>query len=79
MAKSIPKVSGMDWVIDNLKQSPLEEDEFTSEMVAEKLKTSANSIRQRLQRMFENGEVTRRKILHSGRYVNVYKRVIVTS
>jgi len=79
MAKSIPKVSGMDWVIDNLKQSPLEEDEFTAEMVTEKLKASANSIRHRLQRMFENGEVTRRKILHGGRYVNAYKRVIVTS
>lgn len=79
MAKSIPKVSGMDWVIDNLKQSPLEEDEFTIEMVAKKLKESVNPVRHRLQRMFENGEVTRRKILQGGCYVNAYKRVIVTS
>jgi len=79
MAKSIPKVSGMDWIIDNFKQSQLEEDEFTTEMVAEKLGESVSIIRHRMQRMFENGKVTRRKILQNGSYINAYKRVIETS
>jgi predicted transcriptional regulator len=76
MAKSIPKVSGMDWIVDNLSQSSLEADEFTIKMVVEKSKKTTASVRSKLQRMFDNGEVTRRKVLEDGHYVNAYKRVV---
>jgi hypothetical protein len=76
MAKSIPKVSGMDWIVDNLSQSSLEADEFTIKMVVEKSKKTLASVRSKLQRMFDNGEVTRRKVLEDGHYVNAYKRAV---
>ena len=76
MAKSIPKVSGMDWIVDNLSQSLLEADEFTIKMVVEKSKKTVASVRSKLQRMFDNGEITRRKVLEDGHYVNAYKRAI---
>ena len=75
MAKSIPKVSGMDWIVDNLSQSSLEADEFTIKMVVEKSKKTSASVRCKLQRMFETGKVTRRKVLEDGHYVNAYKKV----
>ena len=75
MAKSIPKVSGMDWIVDNLSQSSLEADEFTIKMVVEKSKKTSSSVRCKLQRMFETGKVTRRKVLEDGHYVNAYKKV----
>ena len=75
MAKSIPKVSGMDWIVDNLSQSSLEADEFTIKMVVEKSKKTPASVRCKLQRMFETGKVTRRKVLEDGHYVNAYKKV----
>ena len=76
MAKSIPKVSGMDWIVDNLSQSSLEADEFTIKMVVEKSKKTVASVRSKLQRMFDDGELTRRKVLEDGHYVNAYKRAI---
>jgi len=76
MAKSIPKVSGMDWIVENLKESILEPDEFTARMVADKAKTSLAAVRCKLQRMFDAGKVTRRKILEDGRQINAYKRVV---
>ena len=76
MAKSIPKVSGMDWIVDNLSQSSLEADEFTIKMVVEKSKKTVASVRSKLQRMFDNGEVTRRKVLEDSHYVNAYKRAV---
>ena len=76
MAKSIPKVTGMDWIVDNLSQSSLEADEFTIKMVVEKSKKTVASVRSKLQRMFDNGELTRRKVLEDGHYVNAYKRAV---
>ena len=74
MAKSIPKVSGMDWIVDNLSQSSLEADEFTIKMVVEKSKKTVASVRSKLQRMFDNGELTSLKISLNGTTINVYKR-----
>ena len=74
MAKSIPKVSGMDWIVEQLSQQDLEPDEFTAEMVMEKTKSTNASIRCRLKRMCESGELTKRKITLNGSLVNVYKR-----
>jgi hypothetical protein len=76
MAKSIPKVSGMDWIVENLNESILQPDEFTARMVADKAKTSLAGVRCKLQRMFDAGEVTRRKILEDGHLINAYKRVV---
>ena len=78
MAKSIPKVSGMDWIVNNFNQSEIEPDEFTARMIADKTKTSLTAVRCKLQRMFNNGEITSRKIVENGHYTNAYKRVIVT-
>jgi Trm5-related predicted tRNA methylase len=74
MAKSIPKVSGMDWIVEQLNQKEIEPDEFTIEMVMEKAKTTRESTRHRLKRMCERGELTKRKITLNGVIVNVYKR-----
>ena len=78
MAKSIPKVSGMDWIVERLSQQEMEPDEFTAEMIMKKTKASRSSTRHRLKRMCDNGELTSRKLLMNGVFVNVYKRVIVT-
>ena len=74
MAKSIPKVSGMDWIVEQLSQQEIEPDEFTAEMIMEKTKASRSSTRHRLKRMCEIGELTKRKILLDRQHVNVYKR-----
>lgn len=79
MAKSIPKVSGMDWIVEQLSQQAIEPNEFTLEMLMEKTKGTRSSIRHRLKRMCESGELTKRKILLNRNFTNVYKRVIVTS
>jgi hypothetical protein len=75
MAKSIPKVSGMDWVVEQLNQKEMEPDEFTLEMVMEKTKGSRSSIRHHLVKMCESGELTSRKILLNRNFTNVYKQV----
>jgi predicted transcriptional regulator len=77
MAKSIPKVSGMDWIVNQFSQDTIEHDEFTTEMIMEKTNSTRSIIRHRLKRMCESGELTKRKILLNGANVNVYKRVIV--
>jgi len=79
MAKSIPKVSGMDWVVEQINQQTMEPDEFTVEMVMEKTNTTRDSTHNRLKRMCEREELTSRKIALNGTIVNVYKRVIVTA
>jgi len=75
MAKSIPKVSGMDWIIEQFQQVEIRPDEFTVEMVVEKTGKPYHPIRNRMKRMHEKGELTCRKLLIKGRYVNVYKKV----
>lgn len=75
MAKSIPKVSGMDWVVEQLSQLDVQPDEFTTEMIMEKTKATRSSIRHRLKRMCDNGKLTSRKILFNSNFVNVYKAV----
>jgi hypothetical protein len=75
MAKSIPKVSGMDWIIEQLNRVEIRPDEFTVEMVVEKTGKPYHPIRNRMKRMHEKKELTCRKVLIKGRYVNVYKQV----
>ena len=74
MAKSIPKVSGMDWIVEQLSQQEIEPDEFTAEMVANETKATRSSVHHRLKRMRDIGELTSRKILLNGTTVSVYKR-----
>ena len=78
MAKSIPKVSGMDWIVNQFSQDPIAPDEFTTEMVMEKTNSTRSTVRHRLRRMCESGELTYRKVLLNGTNANAYKRVIVT-
>ena len=74
MAKSIPKVSGMDWIIEQFQQVEMHPDEFPVEMVVEKMGSPYHPVRNRVKRMHEKGELTCRKMLIKGRYVNVYKQ-----
>ena len=74
MAKSIPKVSGMDWVVEQFSQDKLEPDEFTAEMVKERTKATESAVRCRLARMCDAGELTKRKVTLNGVIVNAYKR-----
>lgn len=76
MAKSIPKVSGMDWIIEVFNKPIIEPDEFTASMIADKSSASLSSIRSKLERMFQNNKLTRRKVLLNGRQTNVYKCVV---
>ena len=75
MAKSIPKVTGMDWILEQFNQIEMSPDEFTVEMVVAKLGSPYHPVRNRMKRMHEKGELTCRKLLIKGRYVNVYKKV----
>lgn len=75
MAKSIPKVTGMDWILEQFNQIEMSPDEFTVEMVVAKLCSPYQPVRNRMKRMHEKGELTCRKLLIKGRYVNVYKKV----
>jgi hypothetical protein len=75
MAKSIPKVTGMDWIIEQFQQVEMHPDEFTVEMIVGKLGSPYHPVRNRVKRMHEKGELTCRKMLIKGRYVNVYKKV----
>ena len=74
MAKSIPKVNGMDWIVDQLKEVTPDPDEFSAQMVAEKLNQRFSVVHCMIQRKFAKGEITKRKILVNGRHVNYYKR-----
>ncbi len=75
MAKSIPKVTGMDWILEQFNQIEMSPDEFTVEMIVAKLGGPHHPVRNRVKRMHEKGELTCRKLLIKGRYVNVYKKV----
>jgi len=74
MAKSIPKVSGMDWIVEQFIQDKLEPDEFTAQMVKEKTGQTESAVRCRLIRMHEMGGLTKRKVVLNGVIVNAYKR-----
>ncbi len=74
MAKSIPKVNGMDWIVEKLTQVQMEPDEFTINMVAEKTGKTKASARHKLLRMAEAGELTSRKILQDGQWINIYRK-----
>ena len=74
MAKSIPKVSGMDWVVEQFSQDKLEPDEFTAQMIKEKTGQTEAAVRCRLIRMHEMGGLTKRKVVLNGVIVNAYKR-----
>ena len=76
MAKSIPKVSGMDWIVEKLSQQDLEPDEFTARMVSDKSGAGLNSVSKSLQRMRDSGELTCRKLTIKGVVTNVYKVAI---
>lgn len=76
MAKNIPKVSGMDWIVDQFKEVTPAPDEFSTQMVAEKTNQKVGIVHCMIQRKLAKGEVTKRKILVNGRHVNYYKRVI---
>jgi len=76
MAKIIPKVSGMDWIVEQLKEVKPDEDEFSTEMVAKKLGQKLSVVHCMIQRKLAKRELTKRKILINGRYVNYYKRVV---
>ena len=76
MAKSIPTVSGLDWIVDQFKEVTPDPDEFSEQMVAEKLSQKLSVVHCMMQRKLAKGEITKRKILVNGRHVNYYKRVI---
>jgi hypothetical protein len=74
MAKSIPQVKGMDWIVQKFDQQKMEPDEFTVKMVADKTGAGFNSVSKSLQRMRDSGELTCRKLTIKGAVTNVYKR-----
>ena len=73
MAKSIPKVSGMDWIVEQFSQGKLEPDEFTAQMVKEKTGQTDSAVRCRLSRLYDAGKLTKRKVTLNGVIVNSYK------
>lgn len=74
MAKNIPKVSGMDWIIDQFKEVKPDPDEFSTKMVAEKLNLKTAVVNCMMQRKLARGEITKRTIFVNGRHLNFYKQ-----
>lgn len=74
MAKSIPRISGMDWIVEQFSQDELKPDEFTSQMVKEKTAQTDSAIRCRLSRLCDTGKLTKRKVILNGVIVNAYRR-----
>jgi hypothetical protein len=74
MAKSIPKVTGMDWIVEKFSYEPMTPEEFTAEMVAKQSGANINTVRSKLKRMETNGEIVGRKLLIDGRHFVVYKQ-----
>jgi predicted ArsR family transcriptional regulator len=73
MAKSIPKVTGMEAIVSRFLYEPMAPDEFDSEMFAKRLGISVNSARGRLNRLEDIGELSSRTVLKGGRHTKVYK------
>lgn len=74
MAKSIPRISGMDWIVEQFSQDKLKPDEFTAQMVKERTGQTDSAVRCRLMRMYDMGELTKRKVILNGVIVNAYRR-----
>lgn len=74
MAKSIPKVTGMDWIVEKFSREPIAPDEFTAEMVAAKSGANIHTVRSNLNEMKRNGELDYRKLLINGKQQTVYRR-----
>jgi len=73
MAKSIPKVTGMEAIVSRYLYEPMAPDEFDSNMFAKRLKVSASAARGRLNRLEEEGVIVSRRILKDGRSTKIYK------
>jgi hypothetical protein len=76
MAKIIPKVSGMDWIVDQFKEVEPDDDEFSTEMVSKKLNQKLSVVHCMMRRKVAKGELTKRKLLVNGRHVNYYRRAV---
>lgn len=73
MAKSIPKVTGMEAIVSRFIYEPMASDEFDSDMFAKRLKITASASRGRLNRLEEEGVIVSRRVLKDGRSTKIYK------
>jgi len=73
MAKSIPKVTGMEAIVSRFLYEPMAPDEFDSDMFAKRLKITASASRGRLNRLEEEGVIVSRRVLKNGRSTKIYK------
>jgi len=73
MAKSIPKVTGMEAIVSRYLYEPMAPDEFDSDLFAKRLKITASASRGRLNRLEEEGVIVSRRVLKNGRSTKIYK------
>jgi hypothetical protein len=74
MAKSIPKVTGMDWIVEKFSYEKMAPDEFTAEMVAAKSGANIRTVRSSLNEMRRKGELDYRKLPINGKQQTVYRQ-----
>jgi hypothetical protein len=74
MAKSIPKVTGMDWIVEKFTYEKMAPDEFTAEMVAAKSGVNIRTVRNSLNNMRIKGELDHRKLPINGKQQTVYRK-----
>lgn len=79
MAKKIQSKGAFEWLVDSYNQG-MQPDEFTAEMVIQKIINSGqtatrSSVRHKLARMVDEGLVTCRKATIGGKLTNVFAEV----
>jgi hypothetical protein len=73
-SKTKKALTGLEWAIAQTVQEPKQADEFTSEEFILASKLGSRQARSVLEGMFNRGELTKRKMVIAGRFVNLFKK-----
>jgi hypothetical protein len=73
-SKTKKALTGLEWAIAQTVQEPKQADEFTAEEFALASNLEIGQARNRLDRMTDRGELSKRKILLNGKHKNLFKK-----
>ena len=73
--KTKKALTGLEWAIAQTIKEPKQPDEFTAEDFTGASKLGVAQVRGHLTRMVERGQLTKRKILISGKQTNLFRKV----
>jgi hypothetical protein len=76
MAKRIEQKGGLEWFLEKTTQEPIRPDEFTVRQAFERAGAGSTvaQMRCKLARMEHSKEITSRKVLMDGKWINVYRK-----